>query len=196
MSPTPRKATPTKLQVPMRSFSSTSRAAYKTVEEAKSRHRSGPFSWKAGVLFLLTGCGMIVYFREEKARLERKRIADQNKGIGKPKVGGAFSLIDQNGRPFTSDTMRGKYALVYFGFTHCPDICPEELDKMAAMYDLVKAEVGDVVYPIFVSADPARDTPAVMKTYLKEFHPEFIGLTGDYEQVKEICKAYRVYFST
>lgn len=85
---------------------------------------------------------------------------------------------------------------VYFGFTHCPDICPEELDKMAIMIDEVKEMKGDVMRPIFITCDPARDTPAVVKAYLKEFHPDIIGLTGTWENVKAICKAYRVYFST
>lgn len=85
---------------------------------------------------------------------------------------------------------------IYFGFTHCPDICPEELDKMAAMYDYVVQQCGNTIRPIFISCDPARDTPAVVKTYLKEFHHDFIGLTGTYDNVKDTCKAYRVYFST
>lgn len=85
---------------------------------------------------------------------------------------------------------------VYFGFTHCPDICPEELDKMAQMIDLVKESCGNIMRPIFITCDPARDTPAVNKEYLKEFHPDLIGLTGTWEQIKAVCKAYRVYFST
>ncbi|TKA62052.1 hypothetical protein B0A49_07702 [Cryomyces minteri] len=128
--------------------------------------------------------------------MARKRIAETTKGIGRPKVGGQFELIDQNGQRFTDEDMKGKYALVYFGFTHCPDICPEELDKMAGMIDIVQKTNGNVVRPIFIICDPARDTPAVMKTYLKEFHPALIGLTGTWEQVKSVCKAYRVYFST
>lgn len=139
---------------------------------------------------------MIVYFRTEKARLERQRIAEQTKGMGKPKVGGPFKLVDQDGKAFTNDDMKGKHVLVYFGFTHCPDICPEELDKMSAMYDYVKAAVGNKITPVFISCDPARDTPDVVKTYLKEFHNEFIGLTGTYDDIKNTCKAYRVYFST
>lgn len=85
---------------------------------------------------------------------------------------------------------------VYFGFTHCPDICPDELDKMALMYDRVVAECGNVLLPLMITCDPARDNPKVLKEYLAEFHPDFIGLTGEYEKIKETCKAYRVYFST
>lgn len=111
-------------------------------------------------------------------------------------MGGPFDLVDQDGNRFTHEDMHGKYALVYFGFTHCPDICPEELDKMAVMIDLVKQRCGNVLRPIFITCDPARDTPAVVKEYLKEFHPDIIGLTGTYENTKSVCKEYRVYFST
>lgn len=169
---------------------------YKTVEEAKSRYRFGPFSWQAGLLFLGAGVGMAFYFSYEKERMARKRIAEHSKGVGRPLVGGPFSLIDHNGKPFTEQNLKGKYSLVYFGFTHCPDICPEELDKMAGMIDNVKEKHGDVMRSVFITCDPARDTPEVTKEYLKEFHEDMIGLTGDYEAVKATCKAFRVYFST
>lgn len=210
------------------------RYKHKTVEEAKSRYRTGPFSWKAGALFVLTGGGLVWYFEFEKQRMQRKRVAEATKGVGRPKVGGDFELVDQNGKPFSSADLRGRYSLVsfvllfgcvvyaietlqcincmgyiqyadsrtlslpqvYFGFTHCPDICPEELDKMAQMFDLVEAERPGALVPVFVTCDPQRDDPATLKTYLSEFHPRFVGLTGTYEQIKDICKAYRVYFST
>ncbi|KXT13746.1 hypothetical protein AC579_10082 [Pseudocercospora musae] len=179
-----------------RPFNSTSRREYKTVEEAKSRYKLGPFSWQAGFLFLLAGAGLTVYFRYEKARMARARIAEANKGIGKPLVGGPFQLTDMNGKEFTEQNLKGKYSLVYFGFTHCPDICPEELDKMAGMIDQVKEKHGNVLLPVFISCDPARDTPEVIKRYLAEFHEDIIGMTGTWQEVKDVCKAYRVYFST
>ena len=102
--------------------------------------------------------------------------------------------------------MLGRFSLVYFGFTRCPDICPEELDKMARIIDIVaeKAPAAAIaaddkhkgLIPTFVTCDPARDSPAALKTYLAEFHPRLIGLTGTYDDIKRMCKAYRVYFST
>jgi cytochrome oxidase Cu insertion factor (SCO1/SenC/PrrC family) len=129
--------------------------------------------------------------------MARARVAEANKGIGKPLVGGAFHLTDHNGKDFSDADLKGKYSLVYFGFTHCPDICPEELDKMAGMIDAVKEKHGEgVLRNVFISCDPARDTPEVMKRYLAEFHDDILGMTGTWQEVKDVCKAYRVYFST
>ncbi|KAK7513482.1 SCO1/SenC-domain-containing protein [Phyllosticta citriasiana] len=188
--------TTTATSIHVRSFSSSPSAQYKTVQEARSRYRAGPFTLTSAVLFFAVGAGLVLYFRFEKQRVERQRIAEQTKGVGRPKVGGPFELVDQNGKKFTSEDMKGKYALVYFGFSHCPDICPEELDKMAEMIDRVKKTSGNTLRPVFITCDPARDTPAVLKTYLNEFHPDIIGLTGAYDDIKDICKKYRVYFST
>ncbi|KNG47507.1 SCO1 protein [Stemphylium lycopersici] len=180
-----------------RTFSqSASRRALKTIDQIRARNKGGPFNLTAAILFVAAGGGLWAYFTYEKERLARKRIAEQTKGMGKPKVGGPFQLIDHTGQPFSNEDMLGKYSLVYFGFTHCPDICPDELDKMALMYDKVKAECGDVLLPLMITCDPARDNPKVLKEYLAEFHPNFIGLTGEYDQIKDTCKAYRVYFST
>lgn len=101
------------------------RASYnapkKTMEQLKARNSTGPFSWKAGVLFIATGAAMILYFRSEKARLEREHIAQLTKGAGKPKVGGPFVLKDLKGQTFTEENLKGKYSFVcsnlsfYFG---------------------------------------------------------------------------------
>lgn len=182
---------------PPRPLSSTSsRPALKTIDQIKARNKGGPFNITAALLFVATAGGLWAYFTYEKERMARKRIAEQTKGVGRPKVGGPFSLVDQNGQVFSSTDMLGKYALVYFGFTHCPDICPDELDKMALMHDKVRDKCGDVLLPLMITCDPARDSPAVLKEYLAEFHPHFIGLTGSHEQIRDTCKAYRVYFST
>lgn len=131
-------------------------------------------------------------------------------------MGGPFTLTSHENKPYTEQDMKGRYSLVYFGFSHCPDICPEELDKMAEIIEKVNAsetmanfaskssKAGDEtsveekkkLLPIFITCDPSRDTPAVLKTYLSEFHPAIIGLTGTWEAIKDVCKKYRVYFST
>lgn len=85
---------------------------------------------------------------------------------------------------------------VYFGFTRCPDICPEELDKMARIIDVVEQKMPNNLTSVFITCDPERDDPKSLKGYLAEFHPSFIGLTGTYDQIKDLCKKYRVYFST
>lgn len=83
-----------------------------SVEEAKSRYRTGPFSWKAGLLFVVTSGGLVWYFEYEKERMHRRRVAEATKGVGRPKVGGDFDLLDQDGKPFSSADMLGRYSLV------------------------------------------------------------------------------------
>lgn len=95
-----------------RTFSTTPYRPAKTIQQLKARNATGPFSWKSALLFVITGGAMIVYFRYEKARLERKRVAEMSKGVGKPKVGGPFVLKDLKGREFTEEDLKGKYSFV------------------------------------------------------------------------------------
>ncbi|KAI9363698.1 SCO1/SenC-domain-containing protein [Pilaira anomala] len=116
--------------------------------------------------------------------------------MGKPNVGRPFELINANeGKRMKSEqVMKGKYSLIYFGFTHCPDICPEELDKMAQVVDSVKEEFGEgVMVPIFITCDPLRDTEQVVKEYVQDFHPDLIGFTGNEQELKQVAKSFRVY---
>ncbi|KAL1924718.1 uncharacterized protein VTP21DRAFT_4372 [Calcarisporiella thermophila] len=172
----------------------------KTTSAIRERAAVGPFTWKALALFVTTGVGLMVYFKNEKERLHKMRLeeAKQTKSVGKPKVGGPFELIDHNGRTVTDRDFLGRFLLVYFGFTHCPDICPEELDKMSEAVTKINGDpkLGNVITPIFISCDPKRDTVEVVKEYVQDFHPDLIGLTGSYEAVAKAAKAYRVYFST
>lgn len=109
-------------------------------------------------------------------------------------LGGAFSLVNQDGQAVTERDFAGRWMLVFFGFTYCPDICPTELGTVAAVLDAM-GPAGDGLVPAFVSIDPARDTPAQMKDYVSRFHPRLIGLTGTAEQVAEAARRYRVYFA-
>src|SRR6476660_5730160 len=109
-------------------------------------------------------------------------------------IGGPFTLVDQNGKTVTDRDFRGKYMLLFFGFTHCPDICPAELQVMSAALDELGSKANEVI-PIFITLDPERDTPFVVSDYVMNFGPRFVGLTGSPEQIAEAAKAYRVVYS-
>jgi protein SCO1 len=113
---------------------------------------------------------------------------------GKALIGGPFALIDQNGKTVTDQDFRGRFMLVFFGFTHCPDICPAELQVMSQSLDALGAKAEKVV-PIFITLDPERDTPEIVGAYVKNFGPRFLGLTGSPEAIAAAAKAYRVAYA-
>lgn len=113
-------------------------------------------------------------------------------GSGEALVGGPFTMLNQRGETVTEKSFAGKPMLVFFGYTYCPDVCPTELQVMAeALRQL--GEKGSDIQPIFVSIDPARDTPETLASYVSAFGSQFTGLTGTPEQVQVISAAYRVY---
>jgi protein SCO1 len=107
-------------------------------------------------------------------------------------VGGPFHLEDQNGKPVSDQDMKGRPFLVFFGFTHCPDICPTTLFDMSQVLRTLGPD-ADRTGALFITVDPERDTPAVLKDYLSNFDPHLRGLTGDPAAVEAALKAYRVY---
>jgi protein SCO1/2 len=113
---------------------------------------------------------------------------------GAAQIGGPFSLIDPTGRTVTDRDFRGKFMLIYFGYTHCPDVCPITLAKVAAALQMLDPR-ADHVQPIFITVDPRRDTPEVMGRYATEFSPRILGLTGSPAQIAAVEKAYKVYAS-
>ena len=113
------------------------------------------------------------------------------------RIGGPFALTDQDGKNVTERDFAGVYKIVYFGFAHCPDICPTDLASVGqALRKLEKEDPGLArkVQPIFITTDPERDTPPVLKQYLRAFHPRIVGLTGTPQQVADAAKAYAVYY--
>ncbi|WP_200879091.1 SCO family protein [Sphingopyxis sp. MWB1] len=111
------------------------------------------------------------------------------------RIGGPFTLVDQNGRTVTDADFAGNYRLVYFGYSFCPDICPVDLQKLMrglAQFEKADAERGARVQPIFISIDPARDTPEALKPFVERYHPRLLGLTGTPAQVAAAAKAYVV----
>jgi len=108
-------------------------------------------------------------------------------------VGGPFKLTDQDGRTVTETDVKGKPVLVFFGYTHCPDVCPTTLFDMSEVFRKLGPD-ADRAAGLFITVDPERDTPEAMKSYLSSFDPHLRGLTGDEAAIESAAKAYRVYF--
>jgi protein SCO1/2 len=108
-------------------------------------------------------------------------------------IGGPFRLTDQNGQAVSDQDLKGHPFLVFFGFTHCPDVCPTTLFEVSEILRALGPD-ADRVRALFITVDPERDTPALMKDYLSSFDPHLAGLTGDPAAVTAVAKAYRVYF--
>ncbi len=106
-------------------------------------------------------------------------------------IGGPFTLIDQNGKPVTAADFKGEPTLVFFGYTHCPDVCPTTLDSLSQT--LKALGPGRKATALFITLDPSRDTPAAMKDYLSSFDPRIVGLTGSQSAIDDVAHAYRVY---
>lgn len=112
-----------------------------------------------------------------------------------PTIGGAFALTDQFGKPRTDADFRGRYMLVFFGFTNCPDICPVELQTISDALDRLDTKQAANVTPIFITVDPARDTPEVLRAYVANFHPRLVALTGSTDSIAAVAKSYRVFYA-
>src|SRR5688572_27874630 len=113
-------------------------------------------------------------------------------------IGGPIALTDQGGRPFGDAQLEGRYRIVYFGFTHCPDVCPTDLASIGqALRRFEKEDPARAarVQPLFITVDPERDTPTVLKTYAAAFHPRLVGLTGTPEQIAAIGKGFVHYYA-
>ena len=113
---------------------------------------------------------------------------------GEALIGSEFALVDHTGKAVTDDDFAGRWQLVFFGFTYCPDVCPTTLATVSAVLEEL-GDDADQVAPLFVTVDPERDTPAAMAEYLANFDPRIVGLTGSPEQIKAAAKAFRVYYA-
>ncbi|KAL6073363.1 Cu-binding protein [Balamuthia mandrillaris] len=163
------------------------------ISHKKSQPYEAMWSWRSVAVFVTVGGALLALYETEK---KKKRAQPQLESIGKPLLGGPFTLVDHNGTPVTDATYRGKYMLIYFGFTFCPDICPAELSKMSKAVDLMEQNEGvepGLVVPMFISVDPYRDTVKQIRLYVKDFHPRMVGLTGTPQQVEKAARAFRVY---
>jgi protein SCO1/2 len=110
-----------------------------------------------------------------------------------PSIGGPFALVDGAGHAVTDQTFRGKWMLIYFGYTHCPDACPTTLSDIGGALDKLTVAERARIKVFFITVDPARDTPAIVGDYARAFGPEFVGLTGSEAQLAPVEKSFRVY---
>lgn len=150
-------------------------------------------------LGLVSGVAGAAYYM--KYRIDHMKDLDNEEEryveFKKINFGGEFSLDDQDGKRRSSKEFRGQWMLIYFGFTHCPDICPEELDKLGEVVQMFEEDPKlPKLQPIFITLDPERDTSAVIKGYLKGFKslPTIVGFTASIEELKDLSKRFRVYF--
>ncbi|XP_013070120.2 protein SCO2 homolog, mitochondrial-like [Biomphalaria glabrata] len=172
---------------------------YTTSSENSNKKSDGTVNipwW--GRLLIVSSIGAGVYYTYKSAEHEKELDNElyRYKEFEKINLGGDWTLIDHNGNKRSSTDFRGQWIIMYMGFTHCPDICPEEMEKLGTIVktfdnsaDLPKLQ------PVFITLDPERDTPAVIKDYLKDFtSPRIVGFTGTEEEIKEVAKKFRAYF--
>ncbi len=141
----------------------------------------------AAIVILLVGTGFV-------RDIVRGPQMSYVRSTGKALIGGAFSLTAHTGQRMSDKDFRGKYMLVYFGYTFCPDICPAELQVMSAALDTL-GKRADKITPVFITIDPERDDVKQMAQYMEHFHKSFVGLTGTVQEIKNAAKKYRIYFA-
>lgn len=146
------------------------------------------------IAFVLAGCGPSGGGNAGQADTS----AQSDGSLAGAAIGGPFTLTDQDGKKRSWSDFNGRYRLIYFGYTYCPDVCPIDLQRIAQGLRLFEKQAPDraaKIQPIFVSVDPERDTPAVVKAYVSAFHPRLIGLTGTPEEIAAVAKRFVVVYS-
>uniref|UniRef100_UPI0013DA4287 SCO family protein n=1 Tax=Sandarakinorhabdus rubra TaxID=2672568 RepID=UPI0013DA4287 len=129
-------------------------------------------------------------------RFARPAPAEPQGNLAGASLGGPFTLTDQDGRRVSDRDFAGRWRLIYFGYAFCPDVCPTDLALLGrglAAFEQRSAAAGARVAPIFITIDPARDTPAVLKPYVAAFHPRLVGLTGTAAEIAAVTRAFGVY---
>jgi protein SCO1/2 len=155
-------------------------------------------NWRQRIIVILFAvlCGMGLGYLQLKTQMapaDTKQANPTPNPLAGIKLGGAFQLFDQDDQPATEKSWAGQYRLYFFGFAHCPDVCPLGLSKIAETLELMPKETAARIQPIFVTLDPARDKPHLLKEYVAIFHPRLVALTGPQENTDAMIKNFRVY---
>jgi cytochrome oxidase Cu insertion factor (SCO1/SenC/PrrC family) len=156
-------------------------------------------SWRAlavSAVILAGAAGAYLYPRADAPGEGRRTDAARLMGelmSGKVPVGGPFTLSDQNGERRSLSDFRGRLVLLYFGFAHCPDVCPTDLMAMGKLIRSLGPD-GNELQPVFITLDPERDTRAVLGAYIASFHPRFVALSGTEDEIRRVATSYKVFF--
>lgn len=148
------------------------------------------FTAYALAVLLAAGAGAALWLRHDAGMEQRLGGMSVAPSV---QIGGPFSLTDHTGAAVTDATYRGRLMLIFFGFTHCPDVCPTELQVIAEVLDGLGAD-ADRVAPLFITVDPERDTPALLAEYVPVFDARFLGMYGTPEQIADVAKDFRVFY--
>ncbi|EFO21187.1 hypothetical protein LOAG_07303 [Loa loa] len=154
------------------------------------------FTGKLAMIIVGVSVILVIILSGLREKKMRELESERKKTIGKARIGGTWELVGMDGELGGSEQLKGNWLLLYFGFTHCPDVCPDSIEKMVEVVEILeKSEEKIKVIPVFISVDPERDTIERVKEYCAEFSPKIKGYTGSKEQVAKVAKAFRVYYS-
>lgn len=144
------------------------------------------------VVIVAAGFGIRAFKDQASIQGGPAGVVTKTSSSGTASIGGSFTLVNQEGAVVSEKTFHGKYSLIFFGYTFCPDVCPNTLSTFSTVMDLLGKDAIKV-QPIFVTVDPLRDTPEHLKSYLTHFHKSFAGLTGNVQQIEHVKKVFRIY---
>ncbi len=164
--------------------------------EAKKQPEKKPIGsvTKFGLLVTAVVLVAIVVFGRNDVN-DNQPVAGTSPVLPAIQIGGPFNLVDHTGKNVTEADYKGKFLLVFFGYTYCPDVCPTNLSIVADALGMMTQQERDKVQPLFISVDPDRDTPEVLKEYVTLFHPQMIGLSGTAENIAKAAKSYRAFYA-
>ena len=146
------------------------------------------------IVIMAVGFGIKIFNVENNSlQLNSSTTIEKGHSTGTPMIGGSFSLINQDGNIISNETYRGKYVLIFFGYTFCPDVCPMDVSRNSVAVDIL-SDIGVTIRPVFITIDPKRDTVEYLADFVANNHPNLIGLTGTEEQIAKVARAYKVYY--